>query len=418
MLRAFQKKDKRARRLAAAGLSFLHALEGNGAVAERFARLALTGSEKEEEEGAGRREEERRRRRGGRGPGMAAALVNLGNSLVMQLEQRQEEGDGAAIAQQEDGAEFAGDGGAATATVLARARALYEEALAQDSECLEAAFNLGLVSLRLGRLTEAHAAYERIHSRIPQCPEALYQLGHIAELRGQTGAAIHWFELLRSSAFSSAASGAEHAAASPDTAAAGGGSGSGITAAAAAAAVILPTPASDPGLLARLGALYDRQGDEVQAYRCFTASDCADPGQLEVLSWLGGFHAGREEFDAALGYFARAEAVAPADPQWPLLQAGCRRRGGNFLGAMAGYERVHARFPEHRDCLRCLVQLCRDLGRPCDGYRQALERLERRAGVAVGDGGAGEGGEGRGQPPLAPPRGLVDYGFGGAVLLP
>ncbi len=407
MLRAFEKKDKRARRLAAANLSFLHALEGSGAVAERFARLAL--GQEEEEHRPQQSMGVRRRRRGGGGQGTAAAMVNLANSLVMQAEE-EEEGDhqvppaaGAAASPRRREA-------------LVAAAGLYAEAAAQDGDCLEAGFNLGLVNVWLGRLEEAQAAYERLHARVPQSPEALYQLGHIAELRGQTAAAVCWFELLRAATAAAggtpSAAGEAGATSLPDAPS--------PAAAAGAASSPPPVSATDAEVLARLGKLYDQQGDGAQARRCFLASDRADAGQLDVLGWLGGWHAGREEFGAALTYFARAAALAPRDPRWPLLQASCRRRGGDFAGALAAYEGVHARFPEDRECLRCLLQLCRDLGRPCEGYRQALERVERRAGVVLGQ---GQGESGRRPPPprqggLVGGRG-VDDGFGdAAVLLP
>lgn len=375
VLRAFEKKDKRARRLAATTLSFLHALEGNGGVAEQFARLALEVEGEGEGNGRGRRR--------GKGQGQAAALVNLANSLVMQAEGGEDDVEKGRRRRRED--------------ALLAAKGLYEEALLQDGDCLEAGFNLGLVCTWLGRWAEAKGAYEGVHARVPQSLEAMYQLGHVAEEQGQTAQAIRWFELLRAAMSSS----------SPGTAAG---------AAAPMAATAEATPATDADVLTRLGRLYDQQGDEQAARRSFLASDAADPSQLEVLSWLGGWHAGREEYDAAIGYFARAEGLAPGDARWPLLQTGCRRREGDFVGALAGYEAVHRRFPEDAECLRCLVQLCRDLGRPCDGYRQALERVERRAG-GLGRGRQGQKEQGLASSSVGRHGGVDEFGDA-AVLLP
>ena len=81
------------------------------------------------------------------------------------------------------------------------------------------------------------------------------------------------------------------------------------------------------------------------------------------------------------------------------MQASCHRRLGDFSRALQIYQSVHASHPEDSDCLKALVVLCQDLGRPWEGYQQRLVRLQERGRggeSAEGGGGGGRGG-GRGR---------------------
>jgi hypothetical protein len=40
-----------------------------------------------------------------------------------------------------------------------------------EADCVEAIFNLGLVNMKLGMLSDAQQAYEKLHTIIPHSPE-------------------------------------------------------------------------------------------------------------------------------------------------------------------------------------------------------------------------------------------------------
>ncbi len=224
--------------------------------------------------------------------------------------------------------------------------------------------------------------------------------------------------------------------ASPPTTVHASGHGRALAAAVAATAASTATSAAavvtgDDGVLARLGRLYQEEGDDGQALHHFQESDRVNPHNLEVISWLGLWHARQEQvrhlggffiispppllwystltlppplppslppspqYTSALPYFRRAAALDPHSSQWPLMQASCHRRLGDFPRALGIYQSVHASHPEDSDCLNALVVLCQDLGRPWEGYQQRLVRLQER-GRGTGRGSAGgAGGVGR-----------------------
>ena len=48
----------------------------------------------------------------------------------------------------------------------------------------------------------------------------------------------------------------------------------------------------------------------------------------------------------------------------------CYRRMGNYQRALELYEQIHNESPENVECLKYLVAICKDLGRPYDQVRQ------------------------------------------------
>lgn len=59
--------------------------------------------------------------------------------------------------------------------------------------------------------------------------------------------------------------------------------------------------------------------------------------------------------------------------------AGCQRRGGQLQKALELYRQTHVMFPTNTECLKFLVQLCRDL-RMLDEqaeYEKKLRRLDQ-----------------------------------------
>jgi intraflagellar transport protein 88 len=52
--------------------------------------------------------------------------------------------------------------------------------------------------------------------------------------------------------------------------------------------------------------------------------------------------------------------------KWRLMVTSCYRRLGNYSKALELYEEIHAEHPDNVECLKYLVALCKDLGRPYD----------------------------------------------------
>ena len=67
----------------------------------------------------------------------------------------------------------------------------------------------------------------------------------------------------------------------------------------------------DPGVLARLGAVYSKDDDETQAYHYHLESYRFYPVDMDVLSWLGAYHVKNEMYEKAIEYFHMASQIQP-----------------------------------------------------------------------------------------------------------
>jgi intraflagellar transport protein 88 len=56
--------------------------------------------------------------------------------------------------------------------------------------------------------------------------------------------------------------------------------------------------------------------------------------------------------------------------KWRLMVTSCHRRMGNYQKALELYEIIHQEYPENVECLKYLVAICKDLGRPYDQVRR------------------------------------------------
>ena len=65
---------------------------------------------------------------------------------------------------------------AAQAGDLAEARALFMEAIASEADCVEAIYNLGLVSKALGNLEDALTAFKKLNSVLTGDAAAMFQV--------------------------------------------------------------------------------------------------------------------------------------------------------------------------------------------------------------------------------------------------
>jgi intraflagellar transport protein 88 len=129
-----------------------------------------------------------------------------------------------------------------------RAKEIYLEAIGVEVDCVEAIFNLGLANIQLGLVGDAiqvslppfllsvfmlthllassSQAFEKLHSLLPNNSEVIYHIANLFEAhREDLATASKWFNLL------------------------------------------LARVPTDPGILARLGQIANREGDESQVGR-------------------------------------------------------------------------------------------------------------------------------------------------------
>lgn len=52
--------------------------------------------------------------------------------------------------------------------------------------------------------------------------------------------------------------------------------------------------------------------------------------------------------------------------KWRLMVTSCYRRMGNTQKALELYEKIHTDYPDNVECLRYLVGMCKEQGRPYD----------------------------------------------------
>lgn len=145
VLKSFQRKEASLRAIAATNLSFIYFLEGDYALADKQADLAIKNDRYN-----------------------AKALVNKGNCFY-------------------------------TSGDFQRAKDLYLEAVGVEADCVEAIYNLGLVNLKINANSEAHQAFDKLYSILPSVPEALFQIACIYERAGSAAdlaQAAKTFELL------------------------------------------------------------------------------------------------------------------------------------------------------------------------------------------------------------------------------
>lgn len=215
------------------------------------------------------------------------------------------------------------------------AKQFFLEAIGVEADCVEAIYNLGLVNVRMGSYAEAQQAFEKLHTVIPHNPEVIYQIANLYEQTNDLASAIKWFNILSTR---------------------------------------VP---SDPVVLARMGQIFNKQDDESQAFHYHLESYRHYPVSLDVISWLGVWYVKSELYEKAIHFFERAAQIQPSEVKWRLMVTSCYRRMHNYQKALELYESIYAEHPENVECLRYLVAICKDLGRPYENYQQKLARLDR-----------------------------------------
>ncbi|KAE9353761.1 Intraflagellar transport protein 88 [Phytophthora rubi] len=228
-----------------------------------------------------------------------------------------------------------------------RAKELFLEAIGVEADCIEAIYNLGLVNIKMGVLNEALQAFEKLHSIVPTNTEVLYQIANLHDMMSNYRQAAKWFNILLSCF---------------------GGSDKRDRNA---------KNVADPGVLARLGQIFNKDDDETQAFHYHLESYRYFPINLDVISWLGVWYVKSELYEKAIQFFERASQIQPNEVKWRLMVTSCYRRMGAYQKAVVLYEQIHQDYPENLECLRYLVAICKDLGQRCDGFQAKLAKLER-----------------------------------------
>uniref|UniRef100_A0A8B9H456 Intraflagellar transport protein 88 homolog n=1 Tax=Astyanax mexicanus TaxID=7994 RepID=A0A8B9H456_ASTMX len=219
-----------------------------------------------------------------------------------------------------------------------KAAEFYKEALRNDSSCTEALYNLGLTHKRLGRLEEALDSFIKLHAILRNSAQVMYQLAslNIPYSSNDPHQAIEWLMQLIS---------------------------------------VTPT---DPWVLAKLGELYDSEGDKSQAFQYYYESFRYFPSNISVIEWLGAYYIDTQFCEKAIQYFERATLIQPNQVVWQLMVASCYRRSGNYQKALETYKDIHRKFPDNAECLRFLVRLCTDMGlKEVQEYATKLKKVEK-----------------------------------------
>jgi len=219
-----------------------------------------------------------------------------------------------------------------------RAKEVYLEAIGVSADCLEAIYNLGLVNMHIGRYQEALLAFDKLHSITHVHCEVMWQLGDIHEKLGNHAKAHEWFSLMVTSPKGR------------------------------------PT---DPGVLARLANLFNKAGDETQAFHYHLESYRYWPVDMNVITWLGIYYVKQEMYEAAIPFFSRASQIEPNEVKWRLMVASCYRRMGAYPAALKLYEEIHHSHPNDIECVRYLITICKEMKIKYEHYALHLRKLER-----------------------------------------
>lgn len=203
---------------------------------------------------------------------------------------------------------------------LEEARDTYLEAVGVEAGCVEALYNLGLASKLMGAYDEALQVFQKLNRLIPKSSEVVFEISDCYERIGMIPQAIDWLHRLIN---------------------------------------LLPT---DPAVWRRLGGIWDADGNETQAFHCYSESFKFCPSDIEVISWLGTYFRHQQHYDNALKFFERAAALAPKEPRYPLMVASCLRYMDCKPEALEVYERVIHMDPMNRQCLEHLVKITSEMG--------------------------------------------------------
>uniref|UniRef100_A0A915D2D8 Intraflagellar transport protein 88 homolog n=1 Tax=Ditylenchus dipsaci TaxID=166011 RepID=A0A915D2D8_9BILA len=217
------------------------------------------------------------------------------------------------------------------------AQQYYREALQVEASSVQAIYNLGLVCRELGEWEQAKQCFYKLNEMLLNCNvQVLTQLASLYHQQDDLAQALELYTQANN---------------------------------------LAPT---DPAILLQLANIYDQEGDKSQAFQCHYDSYRYFPPNIEVIKWLGNYYLYAQFAEKAVNYFEKAALMEPNNIEWHLLIASCQRRSGNFQRALQLYKQIHRRFPNNVECLKFLVQLCKDLRMPEEKeYAEKLKKLEK-----------------------------------------
>lgn len=218
----------------------------------------------------------------------------------------------------------------------------YLKAIGVEADCVEALYNLAYVNKKIANYPDALIALEKLNSFTKASPDVLFEMAAVCELMGHRKASLKWFDLLSAS---------------------------------------VP---NDPAVHAKLGALYNLENDEGQAYHHYLESFKLLPTNLETIAWLGIYNVKAFNYTRACFFFERASLLQPKDLKWKLMIASCNRRMDLLEKALKQYKEIQEEEPDNLESLKFIVQISGKLGLDAEAYRDRLRRVERELEAAEG----------------------------------
>ncbi|KAK7938435.1 hypothetical protein WMY93_001761 [Mugilogobius chulae] len=142
---------------------------------------------------------------------------------------------------------------------------------------------------------------------------------------------------------------------------------------------VLSVVPTDAKALAKLGELYDCEGDKSQAYHYYCESYRYFPSNIDVIVWLAAYHIETHFFEKAIQYFERATLIQPTEVKWQLMVASGFRKSGNYQKSLETYKKSTSAFQKMWNVgLRLLVKLCTNMGlADVQEYAGKLKKLEK-----------------------------------------
>ncbi|XP_069747454.1 intraflagellar transport protein 88 homolog isoform X2 [Narcine bancroftii] len=239
-----------------------------------------------------------------------------------------------------------------------KAAEFYKEALRNDSSFTEALYNLGLTYKKLNRLEESLDCFLKLHAILRNSAQVMYQIANLYPFPALR--LVDWKEVIFDSHFLRYETLED------------------LPQAIEWLMQLISIAPTDPQALAKLGDLYDIEGDKSQAFQYYYESFRYFPSNIEGIEWLGAYYIDTQFCEKAIQYFERAVLIQPTQVKWRLMVASCYRRSGNYQKALETYKDIHRKFPENIECLRFLVRLCTDMGlKEVQEFATKLKKVEK-----------------------------------------
>ena len=121
---------------------------------------------------------------------------------------------------------------------------------------------------------------------------------------------------------------------------------------------VLAARVNDPGVLSRLGELYNETNDESRALNYQLESFRHYPIDLDVISSIGTFFVKQEMYERSLYFFQQASLIQPKEIKWGMILASNHKRCGNHDIAFQEYQKLHEKFPENEECKSTFFSSC------------------------------------------------------------